>query len=118
MQEEVKNGKCVSLITNTDLCVKKLYATRNIHEEDPDQRLSKHQRSPNSRISDGTFSITARASDTGLAMFFTEDTAPLASVLPSMIMASSSTSPSAFSVAPCPSIKSQTHMFSVAYTLH
>lgn len=46
--------------------------------------------------------MTALARDTGLAMFVTQDTAPLASVLPSTIMASSSTSPSTFSVAPCP----------------
>lgn len=52
-----------------------------------------------------TFSITARASVTGLAMFFTEDTAPQASVRPSMIMASSSTSPSMFRVAPWPAGK-------------
>ena len=50
MQEEVKKGKRVSLITNTDLFIahtqKKLYATRNIHEEDPDHCLSKHQTAP------------------------------------------------------------------------
>lgn len=49
--------------------------------------------------------MTARASDTGLAMFFTDDTAPLLRVRPSIIMASSSTSPSAFSAAPWPTSK-------------
>lgn len=49
-----------------------------------------------------TFSITARARETGLGMFFTDDTAPLPSVRPSMMIASSSTSPSAFSTAPWP----------------
>lgn len=38
-------------------------------------------------------------------MFITEDTAPQASVRPSMIMASSSTSPSMFRVAPWPAGK-------------
>ncbi len=49
-----------------------------------------------------TFSITARARLTGLAMFLTEATAPVASVSPSMMILSSSTSPSIFSTAPWP----------------
>lgn len=49
-----------------------------------------------------TFSITARARLTGLAMFLTEATAPVESVSPSMMILSSSTSPSIFSTAPWP----------------
>ncbi|KAG7276961.1 LOW QUALITY PROTEIN: hypothetical protein CRUP_016451 [Coryphaenoides rupestris] len=57
----------------------------------------------------GTFSMTARARDTGLAMFCTQDTAPQPRVLPSMMTASSSTAPSAFSTAPCPVAVTESH---------
>ena len=49
-----------------------------------------------------TFSITRRASWIGLAILRTGDTAPLASVLPSMTMASISTSPFEFNTDPHP----------------
>lgn len=60
-----------------------------------------------------TFSITARARETGQGMFLTDDTAPLLSVRPSMMIASSSTSPSAFSTAPWPKIQRQNQSLNV-----
>lgn len=49
-----------------------------------------------------TFSMTSLASCTGLATLLTADTAPLASDLPSITIASISTSPFTFSTEPQP----------------
>lgn len=51
-----------------------------------------------------TFSMTSLASCTGLATLLTADTAPLARVLPSITIASISTSPFTFSTDPRPMI--------------